>query len=298
MTRERRPLTLFIFAIFILNVMTSLSLEAQDRAVLDFYRSYGSFTDPGEYGALYKNLPESLADLCRLIKAQMIHPVAYLPLYRDLIPPERSYEDLEYPTVQTILAGLMKHNPAGLTQDRKPGQRLVVSCRYHAILLASILKSRGIPARVRYGFAGYLYPGRFINHVICEVWNDQDQRWMLVDPDRQMVDFSSGQFETSDDVWRRYRQGGLDSSLYGVPDWWGAHPILDVLCHDIAAVLGNERTYLDRPPVSFDVGMDVDHIPSDREAVMNKAAELLKNPDANFKELQVLYDTHAFLQFK
>jgi hypothetical protein len=291
-------MTRSISTIIILFGMAAINLGAQDRVVLDFYRGYGPFTDPGEYEVLYKNLPESLTDLCRLIKAQMIHPVADLPLYRDIIPPERRDEDFKYPTVQTILAGLMQYNPAGLTQDRRPEQRLVVSCRYHAILLASILKSRGIPVRARYGFARYLYPGRFIYHVVCEVWNDRDLRWMLVDPDRQMVDYPRGQFETSDDVWRRYRQGALDPSLYGVQGWWGAHPILDVMCHDLAAVLGNEHIYMDRPPVSSDLGMDVGKIPADQEAVLDRIVELLKNPDANFQELQLLYNTHAFLQFK
>jgi hypothetical protein len=298
MTYKRCSRALVVSTVIVLFGTAALNLGAQARAVLDFYRGFGAFTDPGEYGGMYKNLPASLGELCRLIKAQMIHPVADLPLYRGLVPPERSDEDSEYPTVRKILAGLLARNPAGLTPDRKPEQRLVVSCRYHAILLASILKSRGVPVRVRYGFARYLYPGRYIYHVVCEVWNDRDLRWMMVDPDRQMIDFPRGQFETSDTAWRRYRQGDSDPSLYGVPGWWGAHVILDVLCHDLAAVMGSERIYFDHPPVSSDAGMDVDRLPSDREAVINKAAELLKDPDDNFSELRLLYDTWKILQFE
>jgi len=32
-------------------------------SVLDFYRQYSSFTDPGEYAYLYENLPDSLPGL-------------------------------------------------------------------------------------------------------------------------------------------------------------------------------------------------------------------------------------------
>lgn len=40
---------------------------------LDFYRSYGANTDPGEHTGLYEGLPDGLEDLCDLIKTQIIH---------------------------------------------------------------------------------------------------------------------------------------------------------------------------------------------------------------------------------
>ena len=184
--KTRQLAVSFVILLLLILVISSVSvftgkeelknheIRKVDTQMLSFYRHQSSYTDPGEYSSHYKALPESLPELCRVIKAQFIHPDADLPRYRDLIPLERSREDEKYPTVKTILAGLLAYNPAGLTDDRKPEQRLIVSCRYHAILLASILKDRGIPVRVRYGFAHYLYPGHHIYHVICEVWNDQE----------------------------------------------------------------------------------------------------------------------------
>jgi len=268
-----------------------------DSSVLDFYRQYSSFTNPGEYEKMYSNLPDSISVICKLIKSQLIHPVADLPLYRDQIPKERSYEDLKYPTVQTILAGLKSYNPKGLVFDRKPSERLVVSCRYHAILLASILKHQGIPVRVRYGFASYIYPGHHIYHVICEAWNNNEKKWILVDPDRQLVDVSSEQFEFAGDVWIKYQQEKLDPNTYGVPDWWGAHPILDALCHDLASVLGNEHIYFNRPPISADSTMNVKNMPTDNIDLMNKISALMTNVDVNFNEIQNLYIENKQLQF-
>ncbi|MFZ0455018.1 MAG: transglutaminase-like domain-containing protein [Ignavibacteriaceae bacterium] len=265
--------------------------------ILEFYSGYSFFTDPGEYVSMYENLPDSIAALCRLIKSQLIHPVADLPKYRDLIPQERSYEDLKYPTVKTILAGLKSYNPEGLIFSRKPEERLIVSCRYHAILLASILKHRGIPTRLRYGFASYLYPGYHIYHVICEVWNKNEKRWILVDPDRQLINLTSGQFEFSNDVWIKYRHGELKQETYGVPNWWGAHPVLDVLCHDLASVLGDEHIYFNRPPISADTTMDVENLSSDQSILMDNISELMKNVDNNFYELKDFYDGNKQLQF-
>ncbi len=272
-------------------------IHSVDPKILEFYSGYSSYTDPGKYESMYKNLPDSLTDLCRLIKSQLIHPIVDLPKYRDFIPPERSYEDLKYPTVQTILAGLKSYNQGGLIFERKPDERLVVSCRYHAILLASILKHRGIPTRVRYGFASYIYPGHNIYHVVCEVWNKKENRWILVDPDRQIIDLTSQQFEFAGDVWLKYRQGKLNPETYGVPNWWGAHPILDALCHDLASALGNEHIYFDRPPISADTTMIVKNMNSDRLALMDNISKLMKNIDDNFDELKELYNANKELQF-
>jgi hypothetical protein len=264
---------------------------------LDFFRHYGPFTDPGGYEYLFDGLPDRLPELCARIKAQLIHPLADLPLYRGLVPPERTDEDPIFPTVASMLGGLLARNPAGLVSQRTPGERLVVSCRYHAILLASILKHRGIPARVRYGFASYLMPGAHIYHVICEVWNADEKRWMRVDPDRQLVDFALGLFVPAFEAWQKYGKDELDPSTWGFPGWWGPHPILDVMCHDLASVLGSEHLYVDRPPISANIDMDVAGIPADRRAVLDTAAQLLKDPDAGFNGLRALYDANPYLQF-
>src|SRR3989304_9383114 len=63
--------------------------EQADSSVLNFYRQYSSYTDPGDYVYLYEKLPDSLPELCSLIKSQFIHPYAELPEYREQIPKER-----------------------------------------------------------------------------------------------------------------------------------------------------------------------------------------------------------------
>ena len=171
------------------------------KSILDFYKQYSYYTDPGEYCYLYQSLPDSLSGLCELIKCQFIHPVDLNP-YRHLFPQNRHYEDVKFPTVKKLLMGLIDLDANGLTCDRKPENRLVVTCRYHAVFLASILKYRGIPTRVRYGFAPYLAPNRDLHicHVICEVWNKKRKCWMLVDPDRKMINFPKNDFEFPGDA--------------------------------------------------------------------------------------------------
>ena len=93
-------------------------------SVLDFYRQYSSFTDPGKYDYLYEKLPDSLPELCSLIQSQFIHPYAELPKYREQIPKERWNESLKYPTVKSILEGLVSYDSRGLVKDRKPARSI------------------------------------------------------------------------------------------------------------------------------------------------------------------------------
>src|SRR6056297_2643481 len=88
-----------------------------ENSVLDFYCQYSSYTNPGKYEYLYENLPDSLPELCNLIKSQFIHPHAELPQYEDLIPRERWNESVKYPTVQSILKGLLSYDSRGFVKD-------------------------------------------------------------------------------------------------------------------------------------------------------------------------------------
>ena len=85
------------------------------------------------------------------------------------------------------------------------------------VLLASILKYRGIPARVRTGHATYLMPDFHVSHTICEVWNENDKRWMLVDPYKGMIDFSKEKFDFSNDLWLKMQKKEIDPNLFGIP---------------------------------------------------------------------------------
>ena len=185
-----------------------------DKALLDFYRRHSKYTDPGKYAYLYENLPDSLPELCRLIRSQFINFAWELPNYSEQIPKERSNESLKYPTVKSALEGLLSYDSSGLVKDRRPEDRLILDCRDNAILLVSILKHRSIPARIRCGHATYLEPGLHASHTICEVWNENDNRWMLVDPSTGMVDFSREKFDFSNDAWLKMQKKEFDPNLW------------------------------------------------------------------------------------
>jgi hypothetical protein len=246
--------TILIFMISILTITECDSQQAykftNNESVLDFYKQYSSFTDPGEYAYLYKNLPDSLPELSSLIRSQFIHPYAELPQYRDQIPEERWNEMEKYPTAKSILAGLLSYDSRGFVKDRKPQDKLVLGCREYAIILASVLKYRGIPVRVRCGHATYLEPGFHVSHTVCEVWNKKDKRWMLVDPSTGMIDFNRDKFDFSNEAWLKMQKGEIDPNLYmAPPNTSGLVSIVGKISPDLLSILGTEFTIYQYAPI-------------------------------------------------
>ncbi|MDE5033787.1 hypothetical protein NAI60_10265, partial [Francisella tularensis subsp. holarctica] len=58
-----------------------------------------------------------------------------------------------------MLTELSRRNNSGFVEDREPKDKLVLTCRFVTIMVASILKSKGIPARVRAGPTAYFDMG-------------------------------------------------------------------------------------------------------------------------------------------
>jgi len=295
--------------IFIISILTITICSSQQifkptetkqfsGSVLDFYKQYSSFTDPGEYAYLYKNLPDSLTELCSLIKSQFIHPYEELPKYREQIPKERWDETLKYPTVKSILKGLLSYDPRGLVKDRKPENRLVLACRENAILLASILKYRGIPARVRGGYATYLIPDFHTNHAICEVWNENDKRWMLVDPSTGMIDFSRDKFDFGNDAWLKMQKKEIDPNLFGMPgQHTGVLSIIAVVCTDLSFILDTEYTIYQYASILDYAFKNNNQLTTEQIKILNRISELMKSPDAkNLSKLQDTYNNTPQLQ--
>ena len=268
-----------------------------EEDVLNFYRQYSTYTDPGEYAYLYENLPDSLQKLCSLIRAQYINYAVELDMYRELIPQERWNESAKYLTVKSALAGLLSHDSAGLTKVRKPENRLLLICRDNALLLTSILQYRGIPARVRYGFAPYLDHS---GHVICEVWNEHDRRWMLVDPSTDRIDFPREDFDFSNDVWVKMQKGELDPELYGVPgqnEYNGSPLMITAVCYDLASILGTEYPTGQYSPL-LEYVFQNKQLTAKHVETLNRISELMQFIDAdNILALQKIYNATSQIQF-
>lgn len=131
----------------------------------------------------------------------------------------------------TLVAELLALDPSPLTVAREPDKRVVGTCRHFAVLSCALLRYRGIPARVRCGFATYFQPNQGLDHWITEYWDGQT---VLTHPEH----LAPGEFLTGGEAWNAFRSGDIDATTFGVygTENWGAAEIRGNAVKDLAAL--------------------------------------------------------------
>lgn len=184
------------------------------------YVSHSPFSDPGEYAQLFDALPQDIPGICQSIRGLVVH---YVASGIDFTPERKAEIDTRW--VAKILETIQKQDPRPLNEARAPEARFVGCCRDFALLLVAVLRERGVPARIRIGFAAYFSPDFHHDHVVAEYWKESEARWVMVDPELEehypfnTYDMPPSQFFSAAEVWRDYRAGKLEADTYGVaPD--------------------------------------------------------------------------------
>ncbi len=187
----------------------------------DYYCQQGPITDPGDYAGLYDALPDDIAGICRAAQGLIVHYAA--PVHRPT--PERLHEiDCRY--MSAMLKRILELDDRPLTEARPVEKRLVGCCRDITVLVVSILRHKGIPARARYGTATYFDVGYFDDHVILEYWNGM--RWVGVDSELSPeviehfnirfdpLNVPDNQFLRGGMGWLMCRSGAADPDRFGL----------------------------------------------------------------------------------
>src|SRR3989338_7529264 len=146
-----------------------------NKKIVRQYSEFSTYTYPGLYQDKLKgDLPDEIREIGLLIRKNFIHRTtlaagnvgtnADLKFgYMTKVPWWRQPEDDILVTAAAMLAELYRRDARGFVMNREPQNKLVVSCRYSAILTASILKSKGIPTRVRACHASYFDMGDLVD---------------------------------------------------------------------------------------------------------------------------------------
>ena len=286
------------FIFIVVSCESNVPKNCPSNYVLDRHLQFSTYTDPGDLAYLYADLPKSLNNLCRLIKKQLIHPFDAAK-FAPKIPKGREFEDQDFPTVSRMLDALIKRDKRGLIDARQPENRLVVACVHHSMLLASILRHRGIPVRIRFGFAKYIGNNRAtrVSHVICEVWDQEHSKWMLVDPDRQKVDFSRNEFEFAYETWMLIRTNNPGNIRYVSRDGNTDRFTVHLLIHDLSYIIGDEQSYWEDPALVNKIKDGISDLSQFELQVLDNMALYLKTPDIHLTELEKLISENTFLKF-
>lgn len=187
-------------------------------------------SDPGAAASRVAALPDDLAALQATSTQLVFHYRGGGDFAENGIDyPGRIGEvDLRY--ADAMFARLAELTDVPLDAPRTSAEKLVGCCRDYTLLLVSMARAHGIPARSRVGFAGYFVPGWWIDHVVAEVW--VDNRWRLVEAQLphgfwdpvanhplEVLDVPRDRFLTGPVAWQRARSGALDPEKFVVwPD--------------------------------------------------------------------------------
>ena len=281
--------------------------------ILDFYKRTSLFTDLGYYKDFAKKLPDDINELCILQRMQIIHPVAFNNknirkesscFWGDMtkVPITRlNYEEDYFPTAQSMLAELLRKDP-NYSKIREAKDKIHITCRGQAILLASILKAKGLPARARSGFAPYIKEnGVSYDHWITEYFDYKENRWKLVDADEHCPDHEIG-FDLNDiphdkfifgaEAYLGLRKNKIDSSsiLYASdPVTLGLPASIRALFYDFHALMNDEIIFLHIPKYIREKNFN---LTEEEYKELDELAELLLEPDKNFTKLKKIWDTN------
>ena len=192
-------------------------------AEAEFYAAQGVFSDPGELARHYDALPDDPRELALVVRRLMIHRLEG-GLFDFAIADERLRDDAETRYIDEILKLILQRDDEPLTVPRAYADRFVGICRDFALLYCSFLRAKGVPARIRSGFADYFGTDGFhYDHVVTEYWDGQ-HGWRLADAqvteghkvDFDPMDVPRDRFLVAGKAWQLIRAGKADAKTFGV----------------------------------------------------------------------------------
>jgi hypothetical protein len=255
-------------------------------------------TDPGRHAGSFDDLPNDPVALARVVQGLVLHK--YMAhAYGVDVPAAREAES-HTRRVETMLDQILAHDVRPLPALRAPEKRLFGVCGQFTVMLVAMLRAKGIPARERAGFGAYFNAPYFEEHVLCEYWNADDNRWVLLDTQfdevwraqlkvaHDVFDVPRDRFLTASDAWTLCRTGKSDAKLFGIFNgnlrglWFVAAELIrdvaalnkmEVLVWDVWGGMPKPDSRLDARQLKYFDGL----------------AALTNNPDASFADLMTLY---------
>jgi hypothetical protein len=213
---------------------------------LNYFAQQGRMSNPGAYASLYENLPTSILELVKLVQGITIH-IFWTERYGFKAPDERM-DELQLRSMERRLARTLELDSRPLIEPRPVDKKLLGNCRDHSLLLVSLLRHQGVPARARCGFGAYFMPDHFEDHWVTEYWDQEQSRWIMVDAQLDALqcdvlkisfnplDVPRDQFIVGGMAWQMCRSGEQDPAKFGIFDMHGLGFVRGNLVRDAASL--------------------------------------------------------------
>jgi hypothetical protein len=185
---------------------------------------HNPMSDPAAYAHLVAGLPSDISGLNSVIQGLLVHS-GWLTEY-GLDETQLHADSRKTLPVADRLADILTKDARPLQTPRPPGKRAIGTCRDFALMLCSLLRCKGIPSRVRCGFANYFGSG-WEDHWVCEYWDGSAGMWRLSDAQIDQIlrrrlciafdpsDVPRQSFISAGQAWLECRAGTADPDRFG-----------------------------------------------------------------------------------
>ena len=214
---------------------------------VNFYKSHSPYSRVDDFEEVIQDIPLNVEAICSFVQNNLIHSY-WINHYGIKIDDHTRLTEMQIRHVNEILKKSESKSGASLIEMHGPGQKVISICRDFALLLCSVLREKGIPARVRCGFSKYLVPDRFEDHWICEYWQVDEQRWIMVDAQLDDLHFEilnfkfdkydipKSEFIYAGEAWKLCREQKEDPNEFGIFDLNGFSFIKGNIIRDLYAL--------------------------------------------------------------
>ncbi|MCI8575468.1 MAG: transglutaminase domain-containing protein [Bacilli bacterium] len=274
------------------------------KDVLNFYLQTSVYTNYEPYQQYFESLTNDIDQLAVLVKDQIIHRselrqgclnhnnFSSFPWHR------YRCEDDVLMTAPAMTAELFRLNSDGFG-NRLLEEKIVVTCRYISVLMASILKAKGIPSRCRAGFSKRnLKRTSAGDHWIVEYWNFTEKRWIRIDVSRihqvdyyNLFDIPDGIFITAAESWLDVRTTPNHLKDYRRGKKQTLAILAQALFHDFHALMNDEISYRFSPPF-ISSEEKVESLKEEDLKHLDNLAMLMLHPDDNLTKLKEIFETN------
>jgi hypothetical protein len=192
---------------------------------LNFYSTHSFITHPHQFASQLDTIPNDIASICKVVQGWVYHYFAHEQFF-GFKPPQERMPEVDTRYAVRMLTRLAEMDERPIIENRTPENRILGCCRDFSVLFTSICRHKGMVARTRSGFANYFIPDYYIDHVMVEVWDEADGRWIRVDPQIaagvfpfDVQDMPSDKFILAGRAWQMCREEGANPDLFGLgPD--------------------------------------------------------------------------------
>jgi hypothetical protein len=272
---------------------------------LQFYRTPGHYTDPKEFRYFLQSLPDNLEEILRFIKTILIHPLEARNNnvkfnYKKALRSQLDYRSIDLILSESHVTTLLSKETLDIQPS--PSQRGIFSCDHHAVVFTSILRLKGKPVRARCGYASYLIPDIYTPHWICEVYDEQQEKWKFIDPEQEILNLAQESFLSAGKVWVALEKGQIAVEKI-VPDYRaGPDGVKYRLLNDINALMKNELLNYDwiikeatpQPPKLF--SKSVANLDKSEYNLLNLLAEISSDDKPNLSMICAKYQTYVHVE--